>query len=82
MFKKVSLFTLITVTVLLTFQLAFAFPVMCDDAWNACEISCLGTFYLPSCAPSAACDWLDKCTFYCFLQSPPDCFWTHGECCY
>jgi hypothetical protein len=80
MLKRVTILTLITATVLLTYHVAFAYPVNCNTQYQLCVGSCWGWFEKSMCTPSAQCNWADRCFFTCFMQANPGCYPT-GFCC-
>lgn len=80
MFKRITLLTLITATVLLAYQLAFPMPPICANMKAECEGICWGEFNLYYCHADPVCDYFDECGFTCFMQSYPECP-VMGSCC-
>lgn len=86
--KKFVLFSLITATVLLTYQIAWAWPGYCYVYQITCEMYCSGTFYGPDyCHEDPECAPYDMCEWVCHDPQPelPFCYWEYdmqGNCCY
>lgn len=71
MFKRVTLLTLITLTVLLAYQVAFAAPYWCSVQEELCEGAyCHGYFEYDNCNTGGPCWPFDTCDFKCWLGNP------------
>lgn len=79
MFKKVTILTLITVTVMLGYQLAFGIVWWCDGAKTYCEQDCYGSFICLQCMESqVVCPGMDLCEWICLFGQCPS---YEGQCC-